>query len=111
MPGDKPQVVPVRIVTWSRKAKAPLPIGFERLLFFAVVQEGRDAVPADFRYLAQSDATKVASRGVGGTPLEALLDGAAFGIGGTKRSASVGGIGEAGVVQFRWRVRAPDEGQ
>jgi hypothetical protein len=111
MPGDKPQIVPVRIVTWSRKAKAPLPIGFERLLFFAVVQEGRDAVPADFRYLAQSDATKVASRGMGGSPLSALLDSAAFGIGGTKRSASVGGIGEAGVVQFRWRVRAPGEGQ
>jgi hypothetical protein len=111
MPGDKPQIVPVRIVTWSRKAKAPLPIGFERLLFFAVLQEGRDAVPADFRYLAQSDATKVASRGVGGSPLATLLDGAAFGIGGTKRSASVGGIGEAGVVQFRWRVRAPGEGQ
>ena len=108
MPGDRPQIVPVRIVTWSRKAKAPLPIGFERLLFFAIVQEGRDAVPADFRYLAQSDATKVASRGAGASPLATLLDNAAFGIGG-KRSASVGGIGEAGVVQFRWRVRAPGE--
>ena len=108
MPGDAPQIVPVRIVTWSRKSKAPLPIGFERLLFFAVVQDGRDAVPADFRYLTQSDATKIVRGAGGSSPLAALLEGAAFG-GGGKRSASVGGIGESGVVQFRWRVRAPGE--
>ncbi len=110
LPGEEARIVPVRIVTWSRKAKAPLPIGLERLLFFAVVQAGRDAVPADFRYLAQADATKIASRGGGGSPLAALLDGAAFGVG-AKRSAGVGGIGEAGVVQFRWRVRAPGEAE
>ncbi len=110
LPGDQPRIVPVRIVTWSRKSKAPLPIGFERLLFFAVVQQGRDAVPADFRYLAQADATKVASRSLGDSALGALLNGAAFGMG-AKRSASVGGIGEAGVVQFRWRVRAPGEAE
>ena len=79
------------------------------LLFLAVVQEGRDAVPADFRYLAQPAATKVANRGGGGSPLRDLLEGAAFGSG-AKRSGSTGGIGEAGVVQFRWRVRAPGEG-
>ena len=66
-------------------------------------------MPADFRYLAQPAATKVASRGGGVSPLRNLLEGAAFG-NGTKRSASTGGIGEAGVVQFRWRVRAPGEG-
>lgn len=107
-PGEAARVVPVRIVTWSRKAKAPLPIGFERLLFLAVVQDSRDAVPADFRYLAQPAATKVASRGGGTSPLRDLLEGAAFGAG-AKRSAGTGGIGEAGVVQFRWRVRAPGE--
>jgi hypothetical protein len=108
-PGEQPRIVPVRIVTWSRKARAPLPVGLERLLFLAVVQNGRDAVPADFRYLAQASATKVANRGGGESPLRSLLEGAAFG-GGATRSAGTGGIGEAGIVQFRWRVRAPGEG-
>jgi hypothetical protein len=108
-PGEAPRVVPVRIVTWSRKAKGPLPIGLERLLFLAVVQDDRDAVPADFRYLAQPAATKVANRGGGGSPLRDLLEMGAFGAG-ANRSAGAGNIGEAGVVQFRWRVRAPGEG-
>ena len=107
LPGDVPRVVPVRIVTWSRKSKAPLPTGLERLLFFAVVQRGQNAVPADFRYLAQADATKVATRGNVASPLASLLSGAALGTG-AKRSTTVGGIGESGVVQFRWRVRAPE---
>ncbi len=108
-PGEAARVIPVPIVTWSRKQKAPLPIGLERVLFFAVVQQERDAVPADFRYLAQPAATKVANRGGGASPLRDLLEGAAFGTG-AKRSGSTGGIGETGVVQFRWRVRAPGEG-
>lgn len=108
-PGEAPRVVPIRIVTWSRKAKGPLPIGLERLLFLAVAQEKRDAVPADFRYLAQPAATKVANRGGGTSPLRELLEGAAFGNSVT-RSGSTGGLGETGVVQFRWRVRAPGEG-
>jgi hypothetical protein len=108
-PGEAAHVIPVPIVTWSRKQKAPLPLGLERLLFFAVEQEARDAVPADFRYLAQPAATKVASRGGGSSPLRDLLEGAAFGTG-ARRSGGTGGIGAAGVVQFRWRVRAPGEG-
>lgn len=105
-PGAAPRLVPIRIVTWSRKQKAPLPIGLERVLFLAVMQGGRDAVPADFRYLAQPAVTKVANRGGGASALRELLEGAAFGAG-AKRSAGTGGIGETGVVQFRWRVRAP----
>ncbi len=108
-PGEAARVIPVPIITWSRKQKAPLPIGLERVLFFAVVQEGRDAVPADFRYLAQPAATQVANRGGGASPLRDLLEGAAFGTG-ARRSGGTGDIGETGVVQFRWRVRAPGEG-
>ncbi|MEO8667921.1 MAG: caspase family protein [Bauldia sp.] len=107
-PGEAARIIPVPIITWSRKQKGPLPIGLERVLFFAVVQEGRDAVPADFRYLAQPAATQVANRGGGASPLRDLLEGAAFGTG-ARRSGVTGGIGETGVVQFRWRVRAPGE--
>lgn len=105
-PGAKPRIVPVRIVTYSQRRKMPLPVGLERLLFIAVAQADRSAVPADFRYLAQAAVAQAPNRGGGASPFRALLETAAFAPGLT-RSAAVGGVGEAGVVQFRWRVRAP----
>lgn len=106
-PGVAPRLVPLRIVTWSRKAKAPLPVGRERLLFVAVEMEGREALPADFRYLAQAAPTTGATRG-GAAPasLRGLLERAAFGS--TRATTAPGAFGAAGIADFGWRVVPPD---
>ncbi|MDK9697675.1 MAG: hypothetical protein OEL76_14940, partial [Siculibacillus sp.] len=108
-PGVPGRLLPLRIVTWSRKAKAPLPIGRERLLFVAVEVEGRTALPADFRYLAQAAPTTAATRG-GPAPgsFRGLMERAAFGGGGTRSAAAPADLGAAGIVDFGWRVVAPD---
>ena len=107
-PGVAGRLVPLRIVTWSQKRKAPLPIGRERLLFVAVEVEGRTALPADFRYLAQAAPTTSATRG-GAAPgtFRGLMEAAAFG-GATRSSSAPANLGAAGILDFGWRVVAPE---
>ena len=108
-PGVPARIVPLRIVTWSQRAKAPLPIGRERLLFLAVEVEGRTALPADFRYLAQAAPTTSATRG-GAAPgtFRGLLESAAF-TSGTRGSATAPtSLGAVGILDFGWRVVAPE---
>ncbi len=102
-PGAAPQLVPLRIVTWDRRNKAPYPVGRERLLFVAVQVEGREALAADFRYLAQSAPTRSASGAPEG--LRDLLESAAFG--GTRAVSAPASLGSAGIVDFGWRVTPP----
>lgn len=108
-PGVAGRLVPLRIVTWSQKRKAPLPIGRERLLFVAVEVEGRTALPADFRYLAQAAPTTSATRG-GAAPgtFRGLMEAAAFGGGATRSSSAPANLGAAGILDFGWRVVAPE---
>jgi hypothetical protein len=108
-PGVAGRLVPLRIVTWSRRSKAPLPIGRERLLFVAVEVEGRTALPADFRYLAQAAPTTGSTRG-GSAPgtFRGLLERAAFGGPGTRGATAPTALGAAGIVDFGWRVVAPE---
>lgn len=108
-PGGAARVVPVRIVTWSRKRHAPLPIGQERLLFLMVEVEGREALPADFRHLAQPSAAGIVNRGATAGPLGGLLEAAAFGTP-TRGGSTPAAIGRAGVASFAWTVVAPVEG-
>lgn len=108
-PGVAGRLVPLRIVTWSRRSKAPLPIGRERLLFVAVEVEGRTALPADFRYLAQAVPATSSTRG-GAAPgtFRGLLERAAFGGPGTRTATAPTTLGAAGIVDFGWRVVAPE---
>jgi hypothetical protein len=108
-PGVAGRLVPLRIVTWSRRSKAPLPIGRERLLFVAVEVEGRTALPADFRYLAQAAPATSSTRG-GAAPgtFRGLLERAAFGGPGTRSATAPTALGAAGIVDFGWRVVAPE---
>mgnify|MGYP001765814008 CR=1 FL=1 len=108
-PGAVSRLVPVRIVTWDRKRHMPLPIGRERMLFVMVEIEGRDALGADFRHLAQSAAATVANRGAAASPLAALLDRAAFGTA-TRGGSAPASLGRAGIASFGWTVVAPGEG-
>lgn len=105
-PGVAPRLVPLRIVTWSRSRRAPLPVGRERLLFVAVEVEGREALPADFRYLAQAAPTTSPTRG-GAAPgtLRGLLERAAFG--GTRSAAAPASFAASGIAEFDWRVVPP----
>lgn len=107
-PGTPGRLVPLRIVTWSRKQRAPLPVGRERLLFVAVEVEGREALPADFRHLAQAAPTSSPTRG-GAAPgtLRGLLERASFG--GTRSAGAPTAFGSAGIASFGWRVVAPSE--
>ncbi len=111
-PGIAGRLVPLRIVTWSRARKAPLPIGRERLLFVAVEVEGRTALPADFRYLAQPAPSTAATRG-GAAPgtFRGLMEAAAFGGTATRSAATPASLGAAGILDFGWRVVAPDGGK
>ncbi|MBK9080967.1 MAG: caspase family protein [Rhizobiales bacterium] len=106
-PRAAPFVFPVRIVTFDQKRGVPFPIGQERLLFIAVEMTSREALPADFRYLAQPTLTAQAARG-GGGPLRSFLEAAAFAGKSRAASAPASGGGAAGVADFRWNVRAPD---
>jgi hypothetical protein len=106
-PRAAPFVFPVRIVTFDQKRGVPFPIGQERLLFIAVEMTSREALPADFRYLAQPTLTAQAARG-GGGPLRSFLEAAAFSGKSRAASAPASGGGAAGVADFRWNVRAPD---
>jgi len=108
-PRATPSLLPVRIVTFDRQAGVPFPIGQERLLMIAVEMTSREALPADFRYLAQPTLTAAASRTAGGAgPLRGLLEAAAFS--GRTRSISAPGTGggAAGIVDFRWQVLPPE---
>lgn len=107
-PGGAARVVPVRIVTWSRKRHVPLPIGQERLLVLMVEVEGREALPADFRHLAQPSAAGIVNRGAQAGPLGGLLEAAAFGVP-TRGGSAPAAIGRAGVVPFAWTVVPPEE--
>ncbi len=109
-PGVPGRLVPLRIVTWSRRAAAPLPVGRERLLFVAVEVEGRTALPADFRYLAQPAPTASATRG-GAAPgtFRGLLESAAFGAGTRSGAAAPTSLGAVGILDFGWRVVAPGD--
>lgn len=108
-PGGAERLLPIKIVTWSRQRKAPLPIGRERLLFVAVEVEGRSALPADFRYLEQAPPTTSASRG-GAAPgsFRGLMEAAAFGGGATRATTAPAKLGAAGILDFGWRVVAPE---
>lgn len=107
-PGAAGRLVPLRIVTWSRARREPLPIGRERLLLIAVEVEGRTALPADYRHLAQAAPTASASRGAAAPgSFRGLLEAAAFG-GGTRSIAASGGLGSGEIVSFGWRVTAPE---
>ena len=107
-PGIDGRLVPIRIVTWDRANKAPLQTGRERLLFVAVEVEGRTALPADFRYLAQAAPTSSATRG-GPAPggFRGLLEAAAFGSGTTRNASAPAKLGSAGIFDFGWRVVPP----
>jgi hypothetical protein len=107
-PGGVSRLVPVRIVTWSRKRHVPLPIGRERMLFLMVEVEGREALPADFRHLAQAAAAGIANRGAAKGPLAGLLEAAAFGSA-TRGGSAPSALGRAGVAAFGWTVVAPEE--
>lgn len=107
-PGGVTRSFPLRIVTWSRKRKMPLPIGREHLLMVMVEVEGREALPADFRHLAQATPTGIANRGAGASPLGGLLEAASFG-GATRGAPPAAAIGTAGIVDFGWMVVAPEE--
>ncbi|MCE1238091.1 MAG: caspase family protein [Hyphomicrobiales bacterium] len=107
-PGAAGRLVPLRIVTWSRARREPLPIGRERLLLIAVEVEGRTALPADYRHLAQAAPTASASRGAAAPgSFRGLMEAAAFG-GGTRSIGSSGGLGSGEIVSFGWRVTAPE---
>jgi hypothetical protein len=107
LPGAPPRLVPVTIVTYDQRRGEPFAIGLERLLFIAVEQPDRAALPADFRYLQQPALVETARARGGSNALRALLEEAAFGTART-RGGSVGpSIGAAGVAQFRWKVEAP----
>lgn len=107
-PGGAPRLVPVPIVTWSWSRHAPLPIGREHMLLVMVEVEGREALQADFRYLAQAPVSSSVNRGAGRShPLTALLEGASWGT--ARRGGSLpGGLGAAGIVDRPWRVVAPE---
>jgi hypothetical protein len=107
-PGAAGRLVPLRIVTWSRARREPLPIGRERLLLIAVEVEGRAALPADYRHLAQAAPTASANRATAAPgSFRGLLEAAAFG-GGTRAIGGAGGLGAGGIVSFGWRVTAPE---
>ncbi len=107
-PDGVPRLVPLRIVTWSRKTHAPLPVGLEHLLFVMVEVEGREALPADFRHLAQPAPTTVAMRGAAApSPWRGILEAAAFGTA-TRSASAPAGSGKAGIAAFSWRVVAPE---
>lgn len=108
-PGGVARSVPVRIVTWSRKRKVPLPIGRERLLLVMVAVAGREALPADFRHLAQATPTGVVNRGAGAGPLAGFLEAASFNGGATRGTPSAAALGAAGIADFGWTVVAPQE--
>lgn len=105
-PGAQPRVLSMRIVTWNTRRKTPEPIGLERLIFISVPQPAREALPADFRYLAQPTLQQT-TRGAAPSPLRNLLESATFGAG-KARSASAGAeLGGAFASLYRWRVVAP----
>lgn len=105
-PGAQARVLSMRIVTWNTRRKAPEPIGLERLVFLTVPQPAREALPADFRYLAQPTLQQT-TRSAAPSPLRNLLESATFGSGKT-RSANAGAeLGGAFASLYRWRVLAP----
>ncbi len=108
-PGLPGRLVPLRIVTWSQRNRAPLPIGRERLLFVTVEVEGRTALPADFRYLAQvAPTTRSTATSSAPDPFRRFLETSAFAPGGTRSAAAPTNLGAAGVFDFAWRVVAPN---
>lgn len=109
-PRAAPSLLPVRIVTYDRAQGAPFPIGQERLLMIAVEMTSREALPADFRYLAQPTLTAAATRNAGGAkPLRDLLENAAFaGKTRTVSAPAAGAGGVAGIADFRWQVVPPE---
>ena len=108
-PRAMPSLLPVRIVTFDRQQGVPFPIGQERLLLIAVEMTSREALPADFRYLAQPTLTAAATRNAGGAkPLRDLLENAAFaGRTRTLSAPAAGAGGAAGIADFRWQVLPP----
>jgi hypothetical protein len=108
LPDAPARIIPVQVLTFDRQRGAPFPVGLERLLFIAVEQDDKTSLPADFRYLQQAALPRTQTPRGGSSALRSLLEEAAFGVNRT-RSASAGpSIGDAGIVQFRWKVKAPE---
>ena len=108
LPGAPERIIPVQILTWDRERGAPFPVGMERLLFIAVQQDEKTSLPADFRYLQQPAPPRTQTPRGGSNALRALLEEAAFGTNRTRSTSAGPSIGEAGIMQFRWKVKAPE---
>ena len=106
-----PTVLALNLRSYNPEKGQPEAIGLERLLFLAVEVPERQALAADFRYLADPQLTRSTA---GGPPaLRAFLESAAFARGATRSATSAPRLdgAAAGIVEYRWRVVAPDGAQ
>lgn len=107
-PKAVPTVLSLNLRSYNPDKGRPEAIGLERLMFIAVEVPERQALAADFRYLADPQPTRSTA---GGPPaLRAFLESAAFARANTRSVASAPTLGDAaaGVIEYRWRVVAPE---
>lgn len=108
-PKSVPTILSIGLVTFNTRTGQPEAIGHERMLFIAVEIADKQAIPADFRYLADVQPTR---NTVGGpAALRAFLNTGAFAQPKTRSSVSAPALGDgaaAGIIEYRWRVVAPE---
>ena len=109
-PKSVPTIINLGVVTYSQRRGEPEAIGNERMMFIAVEVPDKQALPADYRMLA--DDVPLTRTTLGGPPaLRDFLNATARAQPKTRSAVSAPALGDgvaAGVIEYRWRVAAPE---
>lgn len=109
-PKSVPTILNLGVVTYSQRRGEPEAIGNERMMFIAVEVPDKQALPADYRQLADDAPLTRAAQG-GPAALRSFLNAATQAQPKTRSAVAAPLIGDgaaAGVIEYRWKVAAPE---